>query len=65
MIYVLELDMMLFLCFLSVINLDDLYRKGFYLSDIFLYDVICDFVLLFEWFEVDYKLVRNFEVFND
>lgn len=48
MIYLFEVDSIFFLCLLSVMNLDDLIRRGLYLSDIFLYDVMCDFVFLGE-----------------
>lgn len=65
MIYVPESDMMLFLCSPSVTNLDDLHRKGLYLSDIPLHDATRDLVLLSERFEADYKLARNLEVLND
>ncbi|XP_048756581.1 guanylate cyclase soluble subunit beta-1-like [Ostrea edulis] len=65
MIYVPESDMMLFLCSPSVTNLDDLHRKGLYLSDIPLHDATRDLVLLSERFEADYKLAQNLEVLND
>ncbi|KFM79990.1 Guanylate cyclase soluble subunit beta-1, partial [Stegodyphus mimosarum] len=65
MLYVPETDLMLFLCSPSVLNLDDLNRRGLYLSDIPLHDATRDLVLLSEQFEAEYKLTRNLEILTD
>ncbi|XP_064482202.1 guanylate cyclase soluble subunit beta-1-like isoform X2 [Ornithodoros turicata] len=63
--YVPETDLMLFLCSPSVLNLDDLNRRGLYLSDIPLHDATRDLVLLSEQFEAEYKLTKNLEILTD
>lgn len=60
-----EGDLILFLCSPSVFNLDDLNRRGLYLSDIPLHDATRDLVLLSEQFEAEYKLTKNLEVLTD
>lgn len=55
----------MFLCSPSVLNLDDLYRRGLYLSDIPLHDATRDLVLLSEQFEAEYKLTKNLEILTD
>ncbi|OQR70811.1 guanylate cyclase soluble subunit beta-1-like [Tropilaelaps mercedesae] len=60
-----EGDFILFLCSPSVFNLDDLNRRGLYLSDIPLHDATRDLVLLSEQFEAEYKLTKNLEVLTD
>lgn len=65
MLYVPETDLMLFLCSPSVLNLDDLNRRGLYLSDIPLHDATRDLVLLSEQFEAEYKLTKNLEILTD
>ncbi|XP_054168023.1 guanylate cyclase soluble subunit beta-1-like [Oppia nitens] len=65
MIYVSETDVVLFLCSPSVLNLDDLNRRGLYLSDIPLHDATRDLVLLSEQFEAEYKLTKNLEILTD
>ncbi|XP_078602354.1 guanylate cyclase soluble subunit beta-1-like [Branchiostoma floridae x Branchiostoma japonicum] len=65
MIYVEESDWMLFLCSPSVMNLDDLNRRGLYLSDIPLHDATRDLVLLSEQFEAEYKLTQKLEILTD
>ncbi|ESP02185.1 hypothetical protein LOTGIDRAFT_111502, partial [Lottia gigantea] len=65
MIYVKEAGCMLFLCSPSVINLDDLCRRGLYLSDIPLHDATRDLVLLSEQFEAEYKLTQKLEILTD
>jgi len=65
MLYVAETDMMLFLSSPSVTNLDDLTRRGLYLSDIALHDATRDLVLLSEQFEAEYKLTQNLEILTD
>lgn len=46
-------------------NLDDLTRRGLYLSDIPLHDATRDLVLLGEQFEEEYKLAQNLEIMTD
>ncbi|CAN8012772.1 putative soluble guanylyl cyclase beta subunit [Ixodes scapularis] len=65
MLYVPETELMLFLCSPSVLNLDDLNRRGLYLSDIPLHDATRDLVLLSEQFEAEYKLTKNLEILTD
>lgn len=65
MIYLPETDLMLFVCSPSVLNLDDLYRRGLYLSDIPLHDATRDLVLLSEKFEAEYNLTTNLEILTD
>lgn len=65
MLYVSESDLVLFLCSPSVLNLDDLNRRGLYLSDIPLHDATRDLVLLSEQFEAEYKLTKNLEILTD
>nr|XP_053655607.1 guanylate cyclase soluble subunit beta-1-like [Cherax quadricarinatus] len=65
MIYLPETDIMLFVCSPSVLNLDDLYRRGLYLSDIPLHDATRDLVLLSEKFEAEYNLTTNLEILTD
>lgn len=65
MIYVRESDCILFMCSPSVSNLDDLYRRGLYLSDIPLHDATRDLVLLSEHFEAEYKLTQKLEILTD
>ncbi|CAL4065150.1 unnamed protein product [Meganyctiphanes norvegica] len=65
MIYLPESDLMLFVCSPSVLNLDDLYRRGLYLSDIPLHDATRDLVLLSEKFEAEYNLTTNLEILTD
>ncbi|CAG7821178.1 unnamed protein product [Allacma fusca] len=65
MLYIPETDMMLFLCSPSVMNLDDLTKRGLYISDIPLHDATRDLVLLSEQFEAEYKLTQNLEILTD
>lgn len=65
MLYVPETDLVIFLCYPSVVNLDDLTRRGLYISDIPLHDATRDLVLMSEQFEADYKLTRNLEMLTD
>ncbi|XP_065159270.1 guanylate cyclase soluble subunit beta-1 [Atheta coriaria] len=65
MMYVPETDLVIFLCYPSVVNLDDLTRRGLYISDIPLHDATRDLVLMSEQFEADYKLTRNLEILTD
>lgn len=65
MLYVPETDVVIFLCYPSVVNLDDLTRRGLYISDIPLHDATRDLVLMSEQFEADYKLTRNLEILTD
>ncbi|XP_066954656.1 guanylate cyclase soluble subunit beta-1 isoform X1 [Macrobrachium rosenbergii] len=65
MIYVPESDLMLYVCSPSVLNLDDLYKRGLYLSDIPLHDATRDLVLLSEKFEAEYNLTTNLEILTD
>ncbi|XP_067663587.1 guanylate cyclase soluble subunit beta-1-like [Haliotis asinina] len=65
MVYVRETDCILFLCSPSVMNLDDLNRRGLYLSDIPLHDATRDLVLLSEHFEAEYKLTQKLEVLTE
>lgn len=50
---------------LSVMNLDDLTRRGLYLSDIPLHDATRDLVLLGEQFREEYKLTQELEILTD
>lgn len=56
-------------CFISlycsVMNLDDLTRRGLYLSDIPLHDATRDLVLLGEQFREEYKLTQELEILTD
>lgn len=63
--YIPESDMIIFLCYPSVMNLDDLISRGMYISDIPLHDATRDLVLMSEQFEADYKLTRNLEILTD
>ncbi|CAH1174092.1 unnamed protein product [Phaedon cochleariae] len=65
MLYVPESDLIVFLCYPSVMNLDDLTRRGLFISDIPLHDATRDLVLMSEQFEADYKLTRNLEILTD
>ena len=65
MIYVVESDSILFLCSPSVTSLDDLCRRGLFLSDIPLHDATRDLVLLSEHFEQEYKLAQKLEVLTE
>ncbi|KAK7475319.1 hypothetical protein BaRGS_00033466, partial [Batillaria attramentaria] len=65
MIYVQECDSILFLCSPSVTNLDDVSRRGLYLSDIPLHDATRDLVLLSEHFEAEYKLAQKLEILTE
>ncbi|KAJ8781833.1 hypothetical protein J1605_010817 [Eschrichtius robustus] len=65
MIYLSEADSILFLCSPSVMNLDDLTRRGLYLSDIPLHDATRDLVLLGEQFREEYKLTQELEILTD
>lgn len=50
---------------ISVMNLDDLTRRGLYLSDIPLHDATRDLVLLGEQFREEYKLTQELEILTD
>ncbi|KAG7252942.1 hypothetical protein CRUP_028384, partial [Coryphaenoides rupestris] len=65
MIYLPEAENVLFLCSPSVMNLDDLTRRGLYLSDIPLHDATRDLVLLGEQFREEYKLTQELEILTD
>ena len=52
-------------CVLSVMNLEDLTRRGLYLSDIPLHDATRDLVLLGEQFREEYKLTQELEILTD
>ncbi|XP_076467973.1 guanylate cyclase soluble subunit beta-1-like [Babylonia areolata] len=65
MIYVPECDSILFLCSPSVTSLDDMSRRGLFLSDIPLHDATRDLVLLSEHFEAEYKLTQKLEILNE
>ncbi|KAI4463959.1 guanylate cyclase soluble subunit beta-2 [Holotrichia oblita] len=65
MLYVPETDLVIFLCYPSVMNLDDLTRRGLFISDIPIHDATRDLVLMSEQFEADYKLTRNLEILTD
>ncbi|XP_063229104.1 guanylate cyclase soluble subunit beta-1 [Bacillus rossius redtenbacheri] len=65
MYYVQQSDLIIFLCYPSVMNMDDLTRRGLYISDIPLHDATRDLVLMSEQFEADYKLTRNLELLTD
>ncbi|KAG8236600.1 hypothetical protein J437_LFUL016952, partial [Ladona fulva] len=59
MLFIPESDQIVFLCYPSVMNLDDL------ASDIPLHDATRDLVLLSEQFEAEYKLTTDLEVLTD
>ncbi|XP_065076633.1 guanylate cyclase soluble subunit beta-1-like [Ochlerotatus camptorhynchus] len=65
MMYIPESDLILFQCYPSVMNLDDLTKKGLHISDIPLHDASRDLVLLSEKFEAEYKLTTNLEILTD
>ncbi|XP_016951307.1 guanylate cyclase soluble subunit beta-1 [Drosophila biarmipes] len=65
MMYISETDRILFQCYPSVMNLDDLTKKGLYISDVPLHDAARDLVLLSEKFEAEYKLTKNLEMLTD
>ncbi|XP_047370762.1 guanylate cyclase soluble subunit beta-1 isoform X1 [Vespa velutina] len=65
MLYIPESDLTIFLSYPSVMNLDDLTRRGLFLSDVPLHDATRDLVLMSEQFEADYKLTRNLELLTD
>ncbi|CAK1542685.1 unnamed protein product [Leptosia nina] len=65
MLYIPETDVVVFQCYPSVTNLDDLTRRGLCISDIPLHDATRDLVLMSEQFEADYKLTQNLEVLTD
>ncbi|XP_055716152.1 guanylate cyclase soluble subunit beta-1 [Phlebotomus papatasi] len=65
MLYIPESDLILFQCYPSVMNLDDLTKKGLFISDVPLHDATRDLVLLSEKFEAEYKLTRNLEILTD
>ena len=65
MVYVSESDCLLFMCSPSVSSLDDLSRRGLYLSDIPLHDSTRELVLLSEKFEEEYRLAQRLEFLTD
>uniref|UniRef100_A0A182QLC6 Guanylate cyclase soluble subunit beta-1 n=1 Tax=Anopheles farauti TaxID=69004 RepID=A0A182QLC6_9DIPT len=65
MMYIPGTDLILFQCYPSVMNLDDLTKKGLHISDIPLHDASRDLVLLSEKFEAEYKLTTNLEILTD
>ncbi|CAO1395465.1 unnamed protein product [Diamesa serratosioi] len=65
MMYIAESDLIMFQCYPSVMNLDDLTKKGLFISDVPLHDATRDLVLLSEQFEAEYKLTRNLEILTD
>ncbi|XP_055381357.1 guanylate cyclase soluble subunit beta-1 [Condylostylus longicornis] len=65
MMYIAESEHILFQCYPSVMNLDDLTKKGLYISDVPLHDATRDLVLLSEKFEAEYKLTQNLEMLTD
>ncbi|XP_073816050.1 guanylate cyclase soluble subunit beta-1-like isoform X2 [Musca autumnalis] len=65
MMYIPESDRILFQCYPSVMNLDDLTKKGLHISDVPLHDATRDLVLLSEKFEAEYKLTKNLEMLTD
>ncbi|XP_058064378.1 guanylate cyclase soluble subunit beta-1 [Anopheles bellator] len=65
MMYIPSSDLILFQCYPSVMNLDDLTKKGLHISDIPLHDASRDLVLLSEKFEAEYKLTTNLEILTD
>lgn len=60
-----HLTRIFFLSSSSVMNLDDLTRRGLYLSDIPLHDATRDLVLLGEQFREEYKLTQELEILTD
>jgi guanylate cyclase soluble subunit beta len=60
-----ESGCILFLCSPSIANIDDLYRRGLFLSDIPLHDATRDLALLSEQFGEEYMLTRNLEILTD
>ncbi|KAL4230720.1 Guanylate cyclase soluble subunit beta-1 [Mactra antiquata] len=65
MVYVPETDSLLFMCSPSVNSLDDLSRRGLFLSDIPLHDSTRDLVLLSEKFDEEYRLTQKLEFLTD
>ncbi|XP_055342760.1 guanylate cyclase soluble subunit beta-1-like [Paramacrobiotus metropolitanus] len=60
-IHLLESDLLLFIGSPYVVSLDDLYRKGFSIADIALYDAKRDFLLASETFDEERKLFKRLE----
>lgn len=60
-----SIDFCIIALFDSVMNLDDLTRRGLYLSDIPLHDATRDLVLLGEQFREEYKLTQELEILTD
>lgn len=60
-----HLNIVSFVHLSSVMNLDDLTRRGLYLSDIPLHDATRDLVLLGEQFREEYKLTQELEILTD
>ncbi|XP_064636807.1 guanylate cyclase soluble subunit beta-1-like isoform X2 [Lineus longissimus] len=65
MTLIMESGCILFLCSPSIANIDDLYRRGLFLSDIPLHDATRDLVLLSEQFEEEYMLTQSLEILTD
>ncbi|KAH3843075.1 guanylate cyclase soluble subunit beta-1-like [Dreissena polymorpha] len=65
MVYVPESQSLLFMCSPSVNSLDDLSRRGLFLSDIPLHDSTRDLVLLSEKFDEEYRLTQKLEFLTD
>ncbi|XP_074650479.1 uncharacterized protein LOC141905505 [Tubulanus polymorphus] len=61
MMYVPEVDMILFLCSPRVANLDDLKGRGLYLSDIPLHDATRDLILITQARRAERELVEKLE----
>ncbi|WAQ99037.1 GCYB1-like protein [Mya arenaria] len=65
MVYVPESKSLLFMCSPGVNSLDDLSRRGLFLSDIPLHDSTRDLVLLSEKFDEEYRLTQKLEFLTD
>lgn len=48
LIFFVEFDFLMFFGFLSIEKLDEFILKGLYILDVFIYDVICDVILVGE-----------------
>lgn len=65
MIHLSEYDCILYLCSPCLVNIDDMMKRGLYMSDIPLHDATRDLVLLSEHFDAEYKLTQKLEILTD
>ncbi|KAK2170347.1 hypothetical protein LSH36_3g16010 [Paralvinella palmiformis] len=65
MVHVSENDCILYLCSPCLVNIDDMMKRGLFMSDIPLHDATRDLVLLSEHFDAEYKLTKKLEILTD